>query len=64
MGRTVTGVEVGAISALKTFRPAPSDLAGGRVVSADRHGKWLDLGGAPPAAATNALEAEAAGTTA
>jgi formamidopyrimidine-DNA glycosylase len=50
VGRTVAGVEVGAISALKTFRPAPADLAGGTVVSADRHGKWLDLGVAPPAA--------------
>lgn len=47
VGRTVAGVEVGAISALKTFRPAPADLTGGTVVSADRHGKWLDLGVAP-----------------
>lgn len=47
VGRTVAGVEVGAISALKTFRPAPADLAGGTVVSADRHGKWLDLGVEP-----------------
>lgn len=47
VGRTVAGVEVGAISALKTFRPAPQDLAGGDVVSADRHGKWLDLGVRP-----------------
>lgn len=50
VGRTVAGVEVGAISALKTFRPAPTDLTGGTVVSAGRHGKWLDLGVAPPAA--------------
>lgn len=49
VGRTVAGVEVGAISALKTFRPAPQDLAGGEVVSAGRHGKWLDLGVRPPA---------------
>jgi formamidopyrimidine-DNA glycosylase len=47
VGRTVAGVEVGAISALKTFRPAPGDLAGGTVASADRHGKWLDLGVTP-----------------
>jgi formamidopyrimidine-DNA glycosylase len=47
VGRTVAGVEVGAISALKTFRPAPTDLAGGTVASADRHGKWLDLGVTP-----------------
>ena len=43
VGRTVAGVEVGAISALKTFRPAPQDLAGGTVTGCDRHGKWLDL---------------------
>ncbi len=49
VGHAVAGVEVGAISALKTFRPAPADLAGGTVVSADRHGKWLDLGVAPAA---------------
>lgn len=49
VGRTVAGVEVGAISALKTFRPAPQDLAGGTVVSSDRHGKWLDLGVRPAA---------------
>ena len=30
--RTVTGVEVGAISALKTFRPPPDALVGGLVV--------------------------------
>ncbi|WP_282945488.1 DNA-formamidopyrimidine glycosylase family protein [Cellulomonas endometrii] len=47
VGRTVAGVEVGAISALKTFSPAPADLKGGAVVSADRHGKWLDLGVRP-----------------
>ena len=47
VGRTVAGVEVGAISALKTFRPAPQDLACGQVVSAGRHGKWLDLGVRP-----------------
>lgn len=41
--RVVTGVEVGAISALKTFRPAPDALVGGVVVDVSRHGKWLDL---------------------
>ncbi|RMI04742.1 Fpg/Nei family DNA glycosylase [Cellulomonas triticagri] len=56
VGRTVTGVEVGAISALKTFRPAPQDLVGGTVVSSERHGKWLDLGVAPPAAGGGAGE--------
>jgi formamidopyrimidine-DNA glycosylase len=47
VGRTVSGVEVGAISALKTFSPAPADLTGGEVVGAGRHGKWLDLAVAP-----------------
>jgi len=41
--RVVSGVEVGAISALKTFRPPPDALVGGVVVDASRHGKWLDL---------------------
>jgi len=42
-GRVVAGVGVGAISALKTFRPPPDALVGGAVVDASRHGKWLDL---------------------
>ncbi|MBO3084414.1 Fpg/Nei family DNA glycosylase [Cellulomonas fengjieae] len=46
-GRTVdhavTEVSIGAISALKTFRPAPDALVGGTVVDVQRHGKWLDL---------------------
>ncbi|WP_273651518.1 Fpg/Nei family DNA glycosylase [Cellulomonas fimi] len=41
--RAVSGVEVGAISALKTFRPPPDALVGGAVVDVTRHGKWLDL---------------------
>lgn len=41
--RAVSGVEVGAISALKTFRPPPDALVGGAVVDVARHGKWLDL---------------------
>jgi formamidopyrimidine-DNA glycosylase len=43
VGRTVAAVEVGAISALKTFSPAPDALVGGTVTDARRHGKWLDL---------------------
>src|SRR6187399_672445 len=39
----VTEVSVGAISALKTFRPPPDALVGGTVVDVQRHGKWLDL---------------------
>jgi formamidopyrimidine-DNA glycosylase len=42
-GHAVTEVSVGAISALKTFRPAPDALVGGTVVDVQRHGKWLDL---------------------
>lgn len=42
-GRTVAGVEIGAISALKTFSPAPGDLVGRVVTGVGRHGKWLDL---------------------
>ncbi len=42
-GRAVTGVEVGTISALKTFSPAPEALVGRRVEDVSRHGKWIDL---------------------
>ncbi|MGN8246339.1 DNA-formamidopyrimidine glycosylase family protein, partial [Cellulomonas soli] len=43
VGHAVQGIEVGAISALKTFSPAPDALVGGTVHDAARHGKWLDL---------------------
>ncbi len=43
VGRTVVAVEIGAISALKTFTPPPSALVGRPVVGVVRHGKWLDL---------------------
>lgn len=43
VGRVVAGVEVGAISVLKTYDPPPTALAGLQVLGADRHGKWLDL---------------------
>jgi len=49
VGRTVTRVEVAAISALKTFRPAPTALRGGRVTDVARHGKWLDTAVDSPA---------------
>lgn len=45
---TVTEVSIGAISALKTFRPAPDALVGGAVVDVQRHGKWLDVMVATP----------------
>ncbi|WP_127130726.1 Fpg/Nei family DNA glycosylase [Georgenia sp. SYP-B2076] len=43
MGRTLTGVEVGAVSALKTYSPAPSALVGAQVSDVLRRGKWLDI---------------------
>jgi len=43
VGRTVIGVEVGAISVLKTYDPPPSALAGLQVIAVSRHGKFLDL---------------------
>jgi len=42
-GRVVTSVDIGAISALKTFSPAPAELVGRRVADVTRHGKWIDL---------------------
>ena len=41
-------MSIGAISALKTFRPPPDALVGGTVVDVQRHGKWLDLMVATP----------------
>ena len=46
--RVVRSVSVGAISALKTFSPPPSDLVGAVVVDARRHGKWVDVVTAAP----------------
>jgi len=43
VGRVVAGVEVGAISVLKTYDPPPSALAGLTVTGVARHGKYLDL---------------------
>lgn len=43
VGRTVAGVEVGAVWALKTFAPAPADLVGLAVADVARHGKWIDV---------------------
>lgn len=42
-GHVVATVEIGAISALKTFAPPPSALVGATVTGAARHGKWIDL---------------------
>ena len=43
VGHAVRGVEVAAISVLKTYDPAPTALAGTTVADARRHGKFLDL---------------------
>ncbi|MCI4063287.1 Fpg/Nei family DNA glycosylase [Micromonospora sp. R77] len=43
VGRRVDRIEVAAISALKTYDPAPSAVAGRPVVGAGRHGKFLDV---------------------
>ncbi|WP_213451148.1 Fpg/Nei family DNA glycosylase [Rhizomonospora bruguierae] len=43
VGRRVERAEVAAISALKTYDPPPSALAGQPVTGAGRHGKFLDL---------------------
>lgn len=43
VGRRIDRVEVAAISALKTYDPAPSALSGRAVVDAGRHGKFLDV---------------------
>jgi formamidopyrimidine-DNA glycosylase len=47
VGVAVAAVDVGAISALKTFAPAPADLVGRTVAGVRRHGKWLDLATGP-----------------
>jgi formamidopyrimidine-DNA glycosylase len=44
VGRAVIGVDVAAISALKTFDPPVSALSGLFVSGVARHGKFLDLG--------------------
>ncbi|RKN14592.1 Fpg/Nei family DNA glycosylase [Micromonospora musae] len=43
VGRRVDRLEVAAISALKTYDPAPSAVTGRAVVDARRHGKFLDV---------------------
>ncbi|MCL3860208.1 DNA-formamidopyrimidine glycosylase family protein [Actinotalea sp. K2] len=42
-GRAIRRVDVGTISALKTWSPAPADLVGRPVTEVHRHGKWLDV---------------------
>jgi formamidopyrimidine-DNA glycosylase len=47
VGHTVQRLEVSSFSAMKTYDPAPSAVAGTAVTSAGRHGKFLDLGLGP-----------------
>lgn len=44
VGRVVAGIEIGTINVLKTYDPQPGALGGLEIESADRHGKFLDLG--------------------
>ncbi len=43
VGHVVARVDLAAISALKTFDPAPSSLVGLEIRGVSRHGKFLDL---------------------
>lgn len=43
VGHTVERFEVSSFSALKTFDPAPSTVAGRKITTAGRHGKFLDV---------------------
>ena len=43
VGRVVARVDVGSISVLKTYDPAPTSLAGLTVSGVARHGKFIDL---------------------
>jgi formamidopyrimidine-DNA glycosylase len=44
VGHTVERFEVSSFSALKTFDPPPTAIAGLPITSAGRHGKFLDVG--------------------
>ncbi|GAA2578201.1 Fpg/Nei family DNA glycosylase [Winogradskya consettensis] len=43
VGHTVERFEVSSFSALKTYDPAPSAVAGLKITNAGRHGKFLDV---------------------
>ncbi len=47
VGHTVSGVEVAAISVLKTYDPPPTALHGTEITGVGRHGKFLDLSCGP-----------------
>jgi len=42
-GLAIVGVELGSISVLKTYDPAPSSLIGLPVSDVARHGKFIDI---------------------
>jgi formamidopyrimidine-DNA glycosylase len=50
VGHTVQRLEVPSFSALKTYDPPASAVTGLRISTAGRHGKFLDVGFAAPAA--------------
>lgn len=41
--QAITAVELGSISVLKTYDPAPQALSGLLVSDVQRHGKWIDI---------------------
>ena len=52
VGHVVARLDTPAISALKTFDPAPTAIAGLEITGAGRYGKFLDIeiGGSAPGA--------------
>ncbi|QTE30581.1 Fpg/Nei family DNA glycosylase [Pengzhenrongella sicca] len=60
VGHAVAAADIGAISALKTFAPAPADLVGQTVRGVSRHGKWLDVATGPPPGAPASSAADLA----
>jgi formamidopyrimidine-DNA glycosylase len=42
-GLAITGVELGSISVLKTYDPAPTSLLGLPITNVARHGKFIDI---------------------
>ena len=43
-GLAIAGVELGSVSVLKTYHPAPASLQGLPITDVTRHGKFIDLG--------------------
>jgi formamidopyrimidine-DNA glycosylase len=42
-GQAIVGIELGSISVLKTFNPAPASLHGLPISNVTRHGKFIDI---------------------